>query len=419
MELTLAIHPVDTLHFGSETSLKGTSLSVDQEALREYVLTDDRIESLDLFTVAAGEACRFGPVYDIVEPRAKQPGDGVDFPGILDGMALAGKGTTHVLRGCAVTILDPIAGALVNKMVEMSGEAARISPYSKLCHLVVVPHPRPGQPRHVVHNAMRTIVCKAATYLAKTSLDLPPADTEMFESQGPREDNGLPRVVYIGQIHSRQMVADVDEQIFYGTNTTGMVPVVLHPNEWLDGAIVPGSFNMGLETYFYQNHPIISQLYRRHNEGKINFVGTIATMAASDNLDRERNSTIAAELAKWNLGADGAVLSKCGGGAPHADMALTARLCEQMGIRTAVQVNDMSSDRSAESALLFNYEEVDAIVYVGGGNYIHMPAAPVEQAISVNDAGEQALQALKELTAGRICGISSQQGLSRIRSFVH
>ena len=49
-------------------------------------------------------------------------------------------------------------------------------------------------------------------------------------------------------------------------------------------------------------------------------------------------------------------------------MALTAKLCEQLGMRTVVQASDMSWDRRAESALLFNYPEVDAIVYVGGND---------------------------------------------------
>jgi hypothetical protein len=33
-----------------------------------------------------------------------------------------------------------------------------------------------------------------------------------------------------------------------------------------------------------------------------------------------------------------------------------------------MQASDMSQDRRAESALLFNYAEVDAIVYVGGND---------------------------------------------------
>ena len=46
------------------------------------------------------------------------------------------------------------------------------------------------------------------------------------------------------------------------------------------------------------------------------------------NFDRERQCHAAANLVKWTLSADGAVLTKYGGGLPHADLAETARLLE-------------------------------------------------------------------------------------------
>ena len=175
---------------------------------------------------------------------------------------------------------------------------------------------------------------------------------------------------------------------------------------------------MGVETYFYQNHPVITELYRRHQEDEITLVGTMATMAASDNQERDRNCMLAAEHAKWNLAADGVVLTKYGGGAPHADMALTARMCEELGMRTAVQVSDMSWDRRAESALLFNYPEVDAIVYVGGRDTEwQLPAAG--RVIAGNGELVEALGAPQKLWAMNVCGVSSQQGISRLRSMVH
>ncbi len=142
----------------------------------------------------------------------------------------------------------------------------------------------------------------------------------------------MSRVVYIGQIFSRQRKPAVDEPIIYGTNTDGMLPVILHPDEWLDGALVPSlnSWFGGTETYFYQNHPVILDLYRRHQAREINFVGTVATVAGNDNVDRERQCHAAANLAKWNLRADGAVMTKYGGGLPHADLSETARLLEQI-----------------------------------------------------------------------------------------
>ena len=420
MELTLAIHQITDLRFGDSTYLDGSTLVVDRESLTNHLLEDPRLQSVDMDIANPGEACRIGVVFDIIEPRVKEPGAGSDYPGILGPIATAGQGTTHVLRGAAVTLVDEAAPLGNNKIVEMSGPASEESPYSVLHHLAIVPHTDSNLERHTAQNALRLASVKTSVFLAKTALGQMPNATEVFQSDGPTQAgrDGLPRVAYIGQIHSRQRVAEVDEQILYGANTAGMVPVMLHPNEWLDGGVVSGYQNMGVETYFYQNHPVISELYRWHREGKITLVGTIATMAASDNSDRERNCMLASEMAKWNLAADGVVLTKYGGGAPHADMALTARLCEQSGIFTTVQVSDMSRDRQAESALLFNYPEVDAIVYVGGGD-TNWDLPMVEKVVAGNPAMTAALEVAQEIPAGGICGVTSQQGISKLRCFVY
>jgi glycine reductase len=420
MRLTLAYHPVTDVCFGATTQLQGTSLEVSEAALRQLLLADRRLQGVDLALVRPGEACRFGVVFDIVEPRAKAPGTGPDFPGILDPIAMVGQGMTHVLQGMAVSVLDAAAPITGGQVVEMSGAAGKVCPYAALSHLVVVPQVVPGLERPRALQALRLASVKTAVYLGRTAVNQAPAHTAMFESSGPVETSrpGLPRIAYIGQIHSRQRVAEVDEQILYGANTAGMAPVLLHPNEWLDGAVVTSYFNRAVETYFYQNHPILMELYRWHREGTLTLVGTIATMAGSDNDDRARNAMLAAMQAKWNLAADGVILTKYGGGAPHADMALTAKLCEELGMRTAVQVSDMSQDRRAESALLFNYAEVDAIVYVGGNDTRwSVPAVP--RVIAGTPAAAEVLQATQILDAGRLCGVTSQQGASHLRSFVY
>ena len=420
MRLTLAIHPVHAITMGGATRLDGTTLTIDGGELRQLILEDTRLRAVDIEIASSGEECRIGVVSDIVEPRAKETGSGSDFPGVIGPMEMAGSGVTHVLRGAAVTVVDEGAALPGGKMLEMTGPAAERSPYSWLQHLVIVPHSVEGLERHSVLNAQRLAALKTAVYLAQTSGDQAPAETEVLESGGTADSGrqGLPRFAFIGQIHSRQRVAEVDERIFYGDNTAGMVPTALHPNEWLDGAIIAGYQGMGTETYHYQNHPIIGELYRWHNEGKINLVGTIATMAASDNLQRERNSMMAAQQAKWNFAADGVVLTKYGGGAPHADMSLTALNCERLGMRTVVQVSDMSRDRRAESALLFNYQEVDAIVYVGGTD-TGWDAPASSKVIAGNGELAEALGAPMHIQSGNLCGVTSQQGASRLRSFVY
>ena len=425
MQLTLAIHPITDIQFNARLSLEGTELMVDREALRSLVLEDDAIESVAFDIVRPGESCRAGPIFDVVEPRAKADG-GSDFPGIIGAPTTAGLGTTHVLTGAAVSVLaemspDPSRSA-TGRVLEMRGDATAGSAYSKLCHLLIVPQTKSGLPRSAVLKAYRVAGVKVAVHLARAALEKTPASAVTFEPIGAegRGHEGLPRVIYIGQIFSRQRKPAVDEPILYGTNTDGMLPLLLHPDEWLDGALVPSlnSWFGGTETYFYQNHPVILDLYRRHQAREINFVGTIATVAGNDNVDRERQCHAAANLAKWNLRADGAVMTKYGGGLPHADLSETARLLEQSGIRTAVMVSDVSRDRRVESALLFNVPEVNAIVY-NGGNGTKYEIAKADRVIAAKPELAELLVGPMTVDANNIIGVTNQQGASRMRSLVY
>ncbi len=426
MQLTLANHLVKSMQFGAPARLEGTDLIVDTTQLHRIVLEDDTVVGVDFEIVHPGEHCRAGPIFDVIEPRAKEPGSGVDFPGILGAAVTAGAGTTHVLRGAAVSVLAEISPDLTRsatgRVLEMSGAPAEASAYSLLTHLLVIPHTKANLPRQAVEKAYRMAGLRVAVALGRIALDQPHHSLHRFEPVGPAlgDRDGLPRVAYVGQIFSRQRKPEVDEPILYGANTDGMLPIMLHPDEWLDGAIVPSlhSWFGGTETYYYQNHPIILDLYQRHQAGKINFVGTVATIAGSDNFDRERHCNAAATLVKWNLQADGAVLSKYGGGLPHADLAETARLLENMGIKTAVMVSDVSRDRRVESALLFNVPEVNAIVY-NGGNGTHWEVPKVDRVVAATPEFTELLTGPMKIDAANIVGVTNQQGASRMRSIVY
>lgn len=426
MQLTLAYHPITEVHFGDQTELAGRTLVIDPDELRGLVLKDEAIENVDFEIVRPGESCRAGPIFDIVQPRAKEPGASPDFPGILGSPATAGIGVTHVLEGAAVSVLAERSPgesrSVTGRVLEMSGPSAEAAVYSSLQHLLVVAHTRKGLPLHIIDKAYRIAGLKVSVCLGHAALNQTPESTQTFDPVGPGEmgREGLPRLAYVGQIFSRQRKPAVDEPILYGANTEGMLPIVLHPDEWLDGAIVPSlqSWFGGTETYFYQNHPVIFELYNRHQAREINLVGTIATIAGSDNFDRERQCRAAANLAKWNLKADAVALTKWGGGLPHADLAETARLLENMGIRTAVMVSDMSKDRRVESALLFNFPEVNAIVYNGGnGTQWEMPR--VERIITATPELRELLAGPVMIGAWNVVGVTNQQGASRMRALVY
>ena len=426
MQLTLANHPITDLQFGAPARLDGTVLIVDADSLRPLVLEDTAFAGVHFEIAGPSEPCRAGPIFDIVEPRAKAPGSGPDFPGILGAATTAGLGTTHVLKGAAVSVLAEISPDLTRsatgRVLELSGAPAKASDYANLHHLLMIPQTKPELSRQAIEKAYRIAGLRVAVALARTACNQTPKSVTQFEAVGPAETGreGLPRVAYVGQIFSRQRKPEVDEPILYGANTDGMLPVVLHPDEWLDGAVVPSlhSWFGGTETYFYQNHPIVLDLYRRHHTREINFVGTIATIAGADNFDRERHCQAAAGLVKWNLRAEGAVLSKYGGGLPHADLAETARLLENMEIRTAVMVSDVSRDRRVESALLFNVPEVDAIVY-NGGNGMCWELPRLDRVIAATPQFRNLLSGPMTIEAPNVIGVTNQQGASRVRAMVY
>ena len=426
MNLTLAYHPVEALRFGASTRLDGTTLEIGADELRALLLEDPSLGDVTFEQVAPGEDCRAGPVFDIIEPRAKADGSSPDFPGILGPPLTAGMGTTHVLSGMAVTVLDEHAAGgsrgSIGRVLEMTGPAAEGSCYTSLNHLVVIPRVAPGKEGAAAQRAKRVAGLKAAVHLARAAAGHTPAESRGFEpvNPGPPGREGLPRVAYVGQIFSRQRRAELDEPVLYGLNTTGMLPVLLHPDEWLDGAVVTSYYTSmgGAETYLYQNHPIITELYRRHHAGELDFVGTVASIAGSDNADRDRNCCTAAALVKWALNADAAVLTKYGGGVPHADLAETARLLELEGIRTSVMVSDVSRDRRVESALLFNFPEINAIVY-GGGNDTRWQVGPAARVIAATPAVGELLAGARELGAMNVAGVTNQQGASRLRAVVY
>jgi len=424
MQLTLAYHPVTSIRFGNRLNLDGTELMVSQDELRALVLEDALIQSVDFVIAAPGDSLRAGPVFDIVEPRAKAAGGSPDWPGILGAPQSAGNGTTHVLSGAAVTMLREDSSGdsrgATGYVLEMSGAPAAGSHYGTLQHLLVVPHTRPNISGAARQRAYRLAQLKIAVRLAHSALTIVPARTEFLDIRDAETRAGLPRLAYIGQIFSRQRKPEADEHILYGADTDGMLPTLLHPNEWLDGALVPSYHASigGAETYFYQNHPVILELYRRHRAGEINFAGSVATIASANNFDRERNTRFTANLTKWALRADAAVLTKFGGGVPHTDLSETARLLETMGVKTAVQVTDLSRDHKVESALLFNFPEVDAIVCIGG-NDTHWRLPQVERVIAANSGLAELLAGPLEIDSLNVVGVANQQGASRLRSIVY
>jgi len=260
---------------------------------------------------------------------------------------------------------------------------------------------------------------KTAVVLAQSARDVEPERVEVFElppaTRVPAELSHLPRVAYVFQIHSHQRPTGIDEGILYGDPIRRMLPTMVHPNEILDGAVVRGFMGRNVTTWAIQNHPMIRSLYAQHGR-TLWFVGVVLTVAQATEPERVRSARLAAGLVAHVLGADGAVLTKIGGGAPHVDMAQAAAECEALGVKTALVVEDMSTDGSAEGMLLFNFPGMNALVNVGCGQEpLTLPG--MERVVGADDLVAR-LQGEMRATYGTLCGAIEQVGSTRVMARV-
>jgi len=419
MRLELRWSVVDDLAPGPATRLAGRRLEVDVDGLRALLAADLRLTGVRLDLVHPGERCRIGRVFDVVAPRAKLDG-GEDFPGVVGGVTRAGQGTTLALDGVAVVATDQQTDSVGTlAVIDMAGPNAELSAFGRTRNLVISAWPAPGTERSDYLAAVRLAALKTAVCLARAAREAPPDRVEVFElppsPRVPPELAHLPRVAYVFQIHSHQRPTGVDEGILYGDPVRRMLPTIVHPNEVLDGAVLRGFMGRSVTTWATQNHPMIKALYAQHGR-TLWFAGVVVTVAQATEPERVRSAFLAAGLVAHTLGADGAVLTKIGGGAPHVDMAQAASQCEALGVRTTAVVEDMSTDGSAEGMLLFDLPGVDSLVNVGSSQEpLTLPA--VDRVVGADDLAAKLLGETRA-TYGGLCGAIEQVGTTRVMAEV-
>ncbi|PYN40819.1 MAG: hypothetical protein DMD95_20825 [Candidatus Rokuibacteriota bacterium] len=419
MRLELCWSDVEEVVAASPTRLVGKRLEVDLEALRALLSADPRLTGIRLDLVHPGERCRIGRVFDVVAPRAKLDG-GEDFPGVLGGVAKAGHGRTLALGGVAVVATDQQTASVGTlAVIDMAGPNAALSAFGATHNLVISAWPAPGTERSDYLAAVRLAALKTAVRLAQTAREAEPNRVEIFalppSPRVPPELAHLPRVAYIFQIHSHQRPTGLDEGILYGDPVRRMLPTIVHPNEVLDGAVLRGFMGRSVTTWATQNHPMIRALYAQHGR-TLWFAGVVVTVAQATEPERVRSAFLAAGLVAHTLGADGAVFTKIGGGAPHVDMAQAAAQCEALGVKTTAVVEDMSTDGSAEGMLLFDFPGVDALVNVGSSQeLLTLPA--MDRVVGADDLAPRLLGETRA-TYGTLCGAIEQVGSTRVMAEV-
>jgi len=274
-------------------------------------------------------------VKDCIEPRVKlSGGNGKEyFPGFCSLMQRAGSDATLVLDGAAVVTCGSIV-AFQEGFIDMSGEGARYTHFSKTNNVVLVVEPVEGLDKHKYEAALRIAGLKLATYLARACKDSKADEVATFEKGSIAEESAkypdLPKILYVCMSIAQGLLHDT---YVYGTDVKMSFPFLLHPNEVLDGAVVSGNCVSACDkntTYHHVNNPVVCDLYERHGKD-LNFLGVVISPESTVLAGKERNARMSAAIGA-ELGADGAVITEEGYGNPDRLRVSSAESCAKYDI---------------------------------------------------------------------------------------
>jgi glycine reductase complex component B subunit alpha and beta len=362
---------IKDLQFGPETKVENGVLYVNKEELLKEVSGDERIASIDFDIARPGEEVRIIPVKDVIEPRVKVEGNGGIFPGFINKVDTVGSGRTHVLKGAAVVTTGKIVG-FQEGIVDMSGEGAKYTPFSKTNNLVIICEPKDGILQHDHEEAVRMVGFKAAIYLGKAGKNVEPDEVKTFETlpilEQVKQYPELPKVVYVYMLQTQGLLHDT---YVYGVDAKKIIPTFIYPTEVFDGAVVSGNCVSACDknpTYVHMNHPIITDLYERHGKD-YNFLGVVITNENVYLADKERSSNMVAKLVEF-LGADAVIISEEGFGNPDADLVMNCNKVTAKGIKTVLVTDEYAGQDGMSQSLADSTPKGDAVVTGGNANEV-------------------------------------------------
>jgi glycine reductase len=379
MDLVLGTYPVETVAFGAPAGWESGRLTIDPARVRALVLDDPRIRTVAVDLVEPGEATRIVQVRDVVEPRIKVQGRGHVYPGVAGHPPdTVGSGETRRYGGFGVMICSEAlphirraVSAATDSLIDMSGPGA-VTVYSTLRYLVLTLETAPGLELTEWNETLQGALHRVADDLARHLGDREPPARRRFALDPV--DGGLPRVVHVHTLNA-SMVPGIGTGI-YGY-TPHALPVLLHPNEILDGAIA-GDAVVGYPgkcTWLHVNNPVLPALYARHGVD-VGWVGSIVSRTRWGGLgEKQRSAYQTAKLATM-LGAQGALVTWNHGGNDLIEVMLTIQELERAGVKTVFLtiesdikvvrlVPALAETGTDEPPLLFSVPEATAIVSTG------------------------------------------------------
>lgn len=381
LKLEMGNFQVEEIQFGDVTSFKDGLLTINKEEALKVVFEDEHITKAELHLVRPGDDVRMVPVKEAIEPRIKLDGSPI-FPGVTGELTTCGNGKTHALKGCSVIVVGQHWGGFQDGLIDMGGEGAKYTYYSKLKNIVLVAdsdetfEQREQQKKN---KALRWAGMRLAEYIGSAVKDLEPDTTEVYEIDPVSKANkSLPNVALVLQPQSQMEEAGYND-LCYGWDCNRMVPTFMNPNEILDGAMISGSFmpcSSKWSTYDFQNFPMIKRLYKEHGK-TMNFVGVIMSNLNVALDQKERSAMFVANIAK-SLGVDAAVVAEEGYGNPDTDFTACVVALEEVGVKTVGLTNECTGRDGMSQPLVSMNEKATAIVSCGNvSELIELPPAKV------------------------------------------
>lgn len=371
LKLELGRIHIKDIQLGNETAVKDGILTINQDELISRLKEDERVKDIKIDLARPGEKVRIIPVKDVIEPRVKIEGDGNGFPGVTTKMAQLGSGKVNVLYGAAVVTVGDIVG-FQEGVIDMWGEGAKWTPFSKTNNIVVDIKPVEGLAPHAHEETVRLAGLKAAEYIGEAGRNVEPDEVLVYEMGTHAEESkkypDLPKVLYVEMLISQGLLHD---GYIYGVNSQLILPTLLHPNEELDGAVISGNCVAACDkitTYQHQNNSVILDLYAQHGK-TINFLGVILTPELTTLEGKFRTCDYTAKLCK-TLGADGVIVSEEGYGNPDSDLLMICKRLEKEGIKTVLITDECSGWDGMSQPLADTTPEAVAVVSTGNVSHV-------------------------------------------------
>lgn len=375
MKLEIGNFHVKDIVFGRETAFKEGILTVNEQEAIEALNPEGNLKEVELQIVHPGENTRILPIKDIVEARMRPDGRAV-FPGYTGGMELSGSGQIYALKGMAVTAVGEYAGC-GDAMLDMDGEAARLTHFSKLIHLCfTAKNVDPSEDNDATFKKnlhYRLGAHLLAEYIGRAVSGQTPEEWEVYDDADAASSE-LPRTALVLQVSAAMGEGLVTR--LYGQDVVQLVPPMLHANEILDGALCGDTLffgSMKLYTYDYQNLPLIKELYAEHGKS-LNFAAVFLDVNPPVADLKTRASERIAVMAEM-MNIDAAIVVNTANGHSEIDFFTTIIKLEEEGIKCVGHCMESPGHGGGMQSKIMLDERVDAVISTGADHVIlNLPA---------------------------------------------